>query len=66
VLAITDDNSTLFVEGDGAAATGSDADAAVLVGDWTSGPAVDGFTTFTLATATVNVDADMSTNVVVS
>ena len=66
VLAVTDDADTLFVEGDGAAETGGDADAAFLVGDWTSAGTAEGFATFTLAGATVNVELDMSTDVLVS
>ena len=66
VLAITDEADTPFVAGDGAAATGSVADAACLVGDWTSGPALDGFVTFTLASAAVSVDTEMTTDVVVA
>jgi hypothetical protein len=66
VLAITDEAAALFVAGDGAAATGSVADAAVLVGEWTPGPALDGFVTFTLASAAVSVDTEMTTDVVVA
>jgi hypothetical protein len=66
VLGATDDAHMLFVEGDGAAATGSVADTAVLVGEWTPGPTVDGFASFALASATVSIDVDMSTDVVVS
>jgi hypothetical protein len=63
VLAVTDDASTLFVEGDGAAETGGAADAASLIGDWASAPTLAGFTAFTLANATVNVDGDVTTDV---
>jgi hypothetical protein len=66
VLEVTDDAATLFVEGDGATASGGAGDAAALVGDWTPGPAADGFATFTLASATVNVDVDLATDVVAS
>jgi hypothetical protein len=53
VLAMTDDASTRFVEGDSAGGAGTVADTASLVDDWTSGPPqAAGFTTFTLAGAT--------------
>jgi hypothetical protein len=66
VLAITGDADTLFVEGDGGAEAGGTADAAFLIGDWTVGPTVDGFASFTLASATVNIDLDMTTEIVVA
>ena len=60
VLAMTNAGHTLFVEGDSAAETGSSADTATLAGGWAPGGTVDGFSSFTLGAATVNVDADMT------
>jgi hypothetical protein len=66
VLAIQDDARTLFVEGDGTCETGSAADAAFPVGNWTGGQTVDGSNAFMFAGATVHIDVEVTTEVLVA
>lgn len=60
VLAATDANNTLIVEGDSAADTGGAPDAANLVGAWTVAGGAGGFTDYVLGGATVSIEVDVA------